>query len=180
MKRISILLVAVFSLLFVQTTLAQFDIHHLTIGVVSTQVFSQDQDHKMSDIKNPVGMGAVLGYQFDKAGAVGLTVQYADGKLEQGGGKEKDVRTSLSAFVYPLSMQTVRPYVSAGMVYTRRTTTFDTGLDQTKDLWHARFGVGAEYSLLRMITVTVDLGAYNDGMRFVAGGGSLGFRITAL
>ncbi len=180
MKRTNILLVAVFSLLFVQTTLAQFDIHHLTVGVVSTQMFSQDQEHRMSDIKNPAGMGAVLGYQFDKAGAVGLTVQYADGKIEQGGGKEKDVRTSLSAFVYPLSMQTLRPYISAGMVFTHRTTTFDNGLDQTKNLWHARFGVGAEYSLLPMLTLTVDLGTYNDGMRFVAGGGSLGFRLTAL
>ena len=180
MKRISILLVAVLSLLFVQTSLAQFDIHHLTLGVVSTQVFTQDQDHKLSDIKNPLGMGAVLGYQFNKAGAVGLTMQYADGNIEQGGGKEKDVRTSLSVFVYPLATQTVRPYVSAGMVYSRQTTTFDKGGNQTNDLWHARLGVGAEYPIFRMITLTVDLGTYNDGMRFVAGGGSLGVRFTAL
>ncbi|HTY36426.1 MAG TPA: outer membrane beta-barrel protein [Bacteroidota bacterium] len=180
MKRVLFLLVAVFTLLTTQTSVAQFDSHRLTFGVVSTQLFSQDQDHKMSDIKNPLGMGAVLGYQFDKAGAVGLTVQYADGTLEQGGGKEKDVRTSLSMFVYPLSLQTIRPYFSAGMVYTRRTTSFDSGLDQSKDLWHARFGVGAEYSLFRMVTMTVDLGAYNDGMRFVAGGGTLGFRFTAM
>jgi hypothetical protein len=180
MKRINILLVAVLSLLSLQTTMAQFDIHRASLGIVSTQVFSQDQDRKMSDIKNPLGMGAVLGYQLNNVSAVGLTVQYADGKLEEGGGKEKDLRTSLSIFVFPLSTQTLRPYISAGMVYTRQTTTFDSGLDQSRDLWHARLGVGAEYPLFRMVTMTLDLGTYNDGMKFVAGGGSLGFRITAL
>jgi hypothetical protein len=180
MKRSNILLTAALSLLIVQSSFAQFNIDHLTVGVVSTQLFSQDQDHKMSDIKNPLGVGAVLGYQFNKAGAVGLTVQSIDGNLEQGGGREKDVRTSLSVFVYPLALQNVRPYVSAGMVYTRKTTTFNVGGERSEDLWHARFGVGAEYSLLRTLTLTVDLGTYNDGMRFVAGGGSLGFRISAM
>jgi outer membrane protein W len=179
MKRISFILLT--SLVFVcaQTSLAQFDIRHLTLGVVSTEVFTQDQDHRMTDIKNPVGMGAVLGYQFNQVAAAGLTMQYMDGTIEHGGGTEKDLRTSLSLFIYPVASSTIRPYVSAGMVYTNRKTTYDILGDQSKDLWHARIGIGAEYPVLPMVTLTADLGTYNDGMRFVAGGGSLGLRFTA-
>jgi hypothetical protein len=179
MKRSQIILLLVLTLLCVQTGMSQIDVRHFTFGIVSTEVFSQNQDHKITDIKNPVGVGGVLGYQFNDAGAVGLTVQYMNGNIEQGAGTEKDVRTFFSVFVYPLRSTTVRPYVSAGMVYTHRTTSFDLLGDQTKDLWHARMGVGAEYSLLPMVTFNLDFGAYNDGMRFVAGGASLGLRFAA-
>ena len=161
-----------------QFSAAQFDIHRLTAGIVGTEVITQDTDHKLSAIDHPVGIGGLLGYQVSNTVALGLTMQYANGNLPNGAGTEKDLRGSLSLFVYPISFAQLHPYFSAGLVSTYKTTTPTAAAEKNETLWHGRFGIGAEYPVLPMVSLALDFGAYNDGMRFMAMGSSLGLRYT--
>jgi opacity protein-like surface antigen len=149
-----------------------------SVGFLGSQFGNYQLDQRISEIKNPQGYGIVVGYQLRRDIAVGITEEYAEGTMERWQGTEKNYRTNVSVFLFPFVTPHVRPYLSAGVVYTHRHQEYTGAGTQLKDMGNGRLGAGLDYPVFDRISLNGDLGLYNDGWKFVGWGGTFGLRYT--
>jgi opacity protein-like surface antigen len=173
MKKFLVLGAAVILLM---TTSATAQWERFSIGFLGSQFGNYQHDQRISEIKNPQGYGVVLGYQIRRDVAVGITEEYAEGAMERWQGTEKDYRTNASVFIFPFATQYVRPYLSAGVVYTHRHQDYIGVGMLSKDMFNGRLGAGLDYPIFDRIGMNGDLGLYNDGWKFVGWSGTFGLR----
>ncbi|MCX6138511.1 MAG: hypothetical protein NTV54_13570 [Ignavibacteriales bacterium] len=162
------------SLLFCLTATAQLE--NLSIGFIGSQFGNYHHDQRISEIRNPQGYGVVVGYQLRRDIAIGVTEEFAAGDMERWQGTEKNYRTNISVFLFPIITPYVRPYLSAGVVYTHRHLEYQNTPAENRNIYNGRLGAGLDYPIFSSISVNGDIGLYNDGWRFVGWGGSFGLR----
>lgn len=168
--------IAFFMLLFISGIFAQ---SKFSVGLVGTRFENIGSEQKLTEIENPFGYGVILGYSLSKEFTVAFTGEYFKDDLKSIAGEERDIRTHLSAYFTPFQAQTLRPYFSAGLVYTNRNTTYTaTNLEETKGIFDGRFGVGLDYNLLQNVYLNFDAGVYSDGLNIVGWSSSIGLRLS--
>lgn len=150
-----------------------------SIGLVGTRFENVGIENDFTQVKAPVGYGLILGYSLNKDISVALTGEYYNSQMDKISGNEKDFRGHLSVFLTPFPFETIRPYLSGGIVYTNRTYTYSTSnLEESKNLFNGRIGMGIDYSLIQNVFLNVDLGLYNDGLSIVGWSSSIGLRVS--
>ena len=162
--------------MLLMTTSATAQWERFSVGFLGSQFGNYQHDQRISEIKNPLGYGVVLGYQIRRDVAVGITEEYAEGEMERWLGTEKNYRTNASVFLFPMVTPYVRPYLSAGVVYTHRLQNYTGVGTQSKDMFNGRLCAGLDYPIFDRISMNGDLGLYNDGWKFVGWGGTFGLR----
>lgn len=168
--------IALLMVLFIGGTFAQ---NKFSVGLVGTRFENLGSGQKLTEIENPFGYGVLFGYSLSKDLTVAFTGEYYKDDLKSIVGEERDIRTHLSAYFTPFNAQTLRPYFSAGLVYTNRNTTYTaTNLEETKGIFDGRFGVGLDYNLLQNIYLNFDAGLYSDGLNIVGWSSSIGLRLS--
>jgi outer membrane protein W len=151
----------------------------LSVGLVGTRFENIDNDSKLTDIKAPLGYGLIVGYNLNKDLTVALTGEYFKDNMENTPGKERDLRTHLSLYLTPFSMKDIRPYISAGLVYTNRQFDYISSNTVTNDSrFDGRFGAGLDFHLISNLSFNVDAALYNDGMHIAGWSSSVGLRIN--
>ncbi|MBU1100943.1 MAG: porin family protein [Bacteroidetes bacterium] len=153
-------------------------LNKLSVGVVGTHFANLNGDDRISGIDNPFGYGLVLGYKVNNNLSVAFTGEYFKDDIEGVGGQEKNIRTHISAYITPFELETIIPYISAGVVYTNRKLEYDNSFEETKSIFNGRFGLGVDYPVFSGISLNADLGLYTDGLSFVGWSNSLGFRYS--
>jgi hypothetical protein len=93
--------------MLLMTSSASAQEERFSVDFLGSQFDNYQHDQRISEIKSPRGYGVVLGYQLRRDVAVGITEEYAEGEMERWQGTEKNYRTHVSVFVFPL----VTPYV---------------------------------------------------------------------
>jgi len=174
MKRIMITLVTL--VIFAASSLFAQSNSPLTVGLVGTHFHNYQSDNRLTEITNPYGIGAVVGYQLNQDFGLGLTVEYFNGDMERYAGTETDYRAHLSAFAFPIRIYNARPYLSAGIVFTRQKQDFDNGQEKTDNWFNGRMGVGVDYPVLPNVSLNVDFGFYSNGWDFVGWASTVGIR----
>jgi len=149
---------------------------HFSFGLVGTRFANTDNNNKLTEIENPFGYGVILGYTINKNVTVALTGEYFNDNMENLPGKETDYRMHLSAYYMPADFAGIKPYLSAGVVYTNRNYDYNLSEDETDHIFNGRIGAGLDYSLFSNISLNVDLGFYTDGLNFVGWTSSIGLR----
>jgi hypothetical protein len=153
--------------------------NRFSIGLVGTRFENLGDGQKLTQIDVPFGYGVVLGYAVNKDISVGFTGEYFKSDMKNFAGEERDLRAHVSAYFTPFPSQTVRPYLSAGLVYTNRNSTYTlTNLEETKGLLDGRFGVGLDYNILQNVYLNFDAGLYSDGLNIVGWSSSVGLRLS--
>jgi len=151
----------------------------LSFGLVGTRFENIDNDSKLTDIKNPVGYGLIVGYKLNKDLTLAFTGEYFKDNMENISGNERDLRTHISLYLTPFSIKEINPYISAGLVYTNRQFEY-TALNTTKNdgRFDGRFGAGVDFHLISNLSLNVDAALYNDGMNIAGWSSSIGLRIN--
>lgn len=168
-----------FFLVTLMTTSGMMAQNRFSIGLVGTRFENIGSEQKLTEIKAPLGYGLILGYALNKDISIAFTGEYYKDNLEKLSGEERDIRTHLSAYLTPFPSQTIRPYFSAGIVYTNRNTTYAaTNLEETKGIFDGRFGVGLDYNILQNVYLNIDAGLYSDGLNIVGWSSSVGLRLS--
>ena len=170
MKKLFIILLAIG---FLTITGAQ---ERFSFGLVGTRFANTDNSNKLTEIDNPLGYGVILGYALNENLTIALTGEYFKDDMKNSLGKETDYRAHLSAYLMPFEFTNIRPYLSAGLVYTNRNFDYAIGNDEKDNLFNGRIGVGLDYSLIRNIGLNADFGFYTDGLNFVGWTSSIGLR----
>lgn len=147
-----------------------------SFGLVGTRFANTDDDNKLTEIENPFGYGIILGYSLNQNVTIALTGEYFNDDMEDLAGEETDYRMHLSAYYMPADFSGIRPYLSAGIVYTNRNYEFNIGGEETDNVFNGRIGAGLDYSLISNISLNADLGFYTDGLKFVGWTSSIGLR----
>ena len=170
-----LLVISALVLLMSFNTFAQ---NKYSLGVIVTRFENIGDDSRMSQIDHPLGFGVIGGYQFSSEITAALTLEYFKGDIEGISGKETDYRGHFSAYYHPISFYGFRPYLSAGLVVSHKTFSFDiaTTEEDNKTNIYGRFGLGIDYSLVSDLSANVDLGFYNDGVKIAGWSSSLGLR----
>jgi len=151
--------------------------NNFSFGLVGTRFDNFDNDNKLTEIDNPMGYGLIVGYKINNDLTVAFTGEYFEDDLSDNLGTETDYRGHLSAFLTPFRMEKLRPYLSAGFVFTHRNIEYNqTGIDSDKNMIHAKFGVGFDYRLIQNIGLNFDLGVYSDGLNMDGWSSSFGLR----
>lgn len=172
MKKLVSITLLVFLLL--QTGFAQ---SKFSAGLVGTLFGNTNDNNKLTKAKNPFGYGLIIGYALNENVNVALTGEYFKNDFEGITGKEIDFRTNLSTYITPILFDGIRPYFSAGVVYTNRKFDYNGFISaETKNIINSRIGAGINYSLNKYVDLNLDLGLYNDGLYFVGWSSSVGFR----
>ncbi|MFA6596231.1 MAG: hypothetical protein WCS69_00800 [Ignavibacteriaceae bacterium] len=164
------------ALMFVLTSgvIAQ---NRFSVGIIGTRFGNSGNDYKLTEIKNPIGSGLFVSYAPSNELSLAFTGEYFKDDMENNLGKERDVRGHLSAFFTPFSWESLRPYLSAGIIYTNRKYDYSlNNINKTDDVFNERFAVGVDYRLIQNLSVNIDLGIYNDGMNIVGWSNSIGLR----
>jgi len=151
---------------------------NFSFGIITTQFHNNDGDARISEIDNPVGVGAIVGYQINSRVGVGFTAEYFSDDMQNLAGTEKDYRGNLSFFIFPVQFNRLHPYISAGTIYTHRKQNFDDGRSRSKNWIDARMGTGLDINLFRNVNLNTDVGVYSDGLNVVGWGGSIGLRFA--
>jgi hypothetical protein len=157
---------------------AESQLEGVTVGLIGSQFGNFQRDQRISEIKNPVGYGIIVGYQFHRNAALALTTEFFNGNIESGGGTERDTRTNMSLFIFPIEYSRLRPYLSTGVVLTLRSLAYMNAATEKKNIISGRLGGGVDYPILGPINANGDLGFYTDGWRYIGWGGTLGLRYT--
>lgn len=148
-----------------------------SVGLVGSRFQNFGSNNRLSEIKNPVGYGMILSYNLNKEAVVAFTGEYFNSDMEKFSGKETDFRGHLSLYVMPFRLETLKPYFSAGIVYTNRKLEYGSGIpDDTKNIFSGRFGAGVDYNLISNISLNFDLGIYSDGLNMNGWSSSVGLR----
>jgi len=151
--------------------------NHFALGIISTRFGNTADDSKLTDIKNPIGYGVLGSYSLSEEISVAFTGEYYKDDMENNLGNERDLRGHISVFLAPIHSQELRPYVSAGIVYTNRKIEYlKDNIEKNKNIVNARFGIGMDYHLIQNLFVNVDLGVYNNGLSVVGWSSSVGLR----
>jgi hypothetical protein len=151
--------------------------NRFSVGIISTRFGNTADDSKLTDIKNPIGYGVVGSYALSEEISVAFTGEYYKDDMENNLGNERDLRGHISVFLAPLASKELRPYVSAGIVYTNRKIEYlKDNIEKNKNIVDARFGIGIDYHLMQNLFINVDLGVYNDGLDVVGWSSSVGLR----
>jgi outer membrane protein W len=151
-----------------------------SIGVVVTRFENIGDDSRMSQIDNPLGFGIIGAYQISNDITFALTGEYFKGDMENVNGDESDYRAHLSVNYHPITFYKLRPYISAGLVVSHKSFSFNfaTTDETSKTNIYERYGVGIDYPLISNLTANVDLGFYNDGIKIAGWSGSIGLRYS--
>ncbi len=151
--------------------------NRFSAGIISTRFGNTADDSKLTDIKNPIGYGVVGSYALSEEISLAFTGEYYKDDMENNLGNERDLRGHISVFLAPFDSKELRPYVSAGIVYTNRKIEYlKDNSEKNKNIVDARFGIGMDYNLIQNLFVNVDFGVYNDGLNVVGWSSSLGLR----
>lgn len=170
-----------FIISFVLLTVASsaFSQNKFSIGLIGSRFENLGDGQKLTEIDAPLGYGMIVGYSINKDLTVALTGEYVKDDMANNLGKETDYRAHLSAYFTPFEADVVRPYFSAGLVYTNRNFTYNsTNVEETKGLFDGRFGVGLDYNLLQNIYLNFDAGLYSNGLNIVGWSSSIGLRVS--
>jgi len=150
-----------------------------SVGIVTSQFINTAQDDGyLSTIKNPAGFGVILGYQFHEKAGVGFTGEYMHGDMNNVLGEEKNFRSTVSFFVFPVKLQHTRFYISWGLAFNNRRWEYEDKSDETDMQPNFRGGIGLDYSLTPNVAVNLDVGMYGDGMNYLGSGSTIGIRYT--
>jgi len=149
-----------------------------SLGLIATRFENIGDDSRMSQISHPVGVGIIAGYEISGDLTAALTLEYFKGDIDGISGDESDYRAHASAYYHPLSFYGFRPYLSAGLVVSHKSFSFDaaTTEETSKTNIYGRFGCGIDYALFAGLSANLDLGFYNDGVKIAGWSGSLGLR----
>ena len=145
-------------------------------GVISTYFSNIGNSGKLTQLDHPTGYGLILGYRLTNRALLVATGEYFHGSMENLPGNERDYRFHLSLYYAPLSFDGIRPYISAGLVYTNSNYKYYNGTSDNDNHFNGRFGAGLDYPLISGINLNADLGLYTDGLNFVGISSSLGLR----
>lgn len=153
--------------------------NRFSFGLVGTRFENFNNDSKLTNIKDPFGYGLVAGYTLNKDLTIAFTGEYFKDNMENTPGNERDIRTHVSLYLTPFSMKDIRPYISAGIVYTNRQFEF-TALNTTENngRFDGRFGAGVDFHLISNLSLNLDAALYNDGMHIAGWSSSAGLRIN--
>ncbi len=162
--------------LFISSIYAQ---NRFSVGLVGTRFENIGDGQKLTEIDVPFGYGIILGYNINKDFTVAFTGEYFKDDMKNNLGEETDFRTHLSAYFTPFDANVIRPYFSAGIVYTNRNYNYNfNGQEETKNIFDGRFGVGIDYNIMQNVFLNFDAGIYSDGLNIVGWSSSIGFRIN--
>ncbi|MDF1611882.1 outer membrane beta-barrel protein [Stygiobacter electus] len=162
--------------LFISSVYAQ---NSFSIGLVGTRFENIGDGQKLTEIEVPFGYGIILGYNINKDFTVAFTGEYFKDDLKNNLGDETDLRTHLSAYFTPFDTNVIRPYFSSGIVYTYRNYNYRlNGIEETKNIFDARFGAGVDYNIIQNVYLNFDAGIYSDGLNIVGWSSSVGLRIS--
>ncbi len=151
--------------------------NRFAVGLIGTQFGNTANSSKLTELNHPMGYGAVASYALSKEISIAFTGEYFKGDFDSKDGNERDLRAHAAVVLTPLSTEIVRPYISAGIVYTNRNMEYSVkGISETKNIFNARFSLGADYRLIQNLSINADLGLYNDGMNIVGWSSSIGLR----
>ncbi len=172
MKKQYAKLIAVFLLGFASLLNAQ---SRYSIGLVSSSLVNIDNESKLSNIKNPLGYGVVLGTKITKDATIAATLEYMTGDVENSLATETNYRAHLSLFVTPINFGNLYPYFSGGAVVSNIKTTLNGNNNYDTNVF-ARFGAGVDYKVFENFGINFDLGIYSNGLKFTGISNSIGFR----
>lgn len=175
MKKLSVIFTTI---LVLSLSLANAQNSRFSAGLVTSHFNNSDSRHQISNTDNPTGMGILAAYQVKDDFAVSLSTEYLTGDLKKAAGTEDNIRTNLSAFFFPLKMQYLNPYLSAGVVLNYRTKNYDNGSDKSNTQLQSRFGLGVDVPLWRNISLNLDAATYITEIRFAGWAQSIGLRYT--
>ncbi len=171
------LLYAVSALIILSSTM--FAQNRFSIGLVGTRFENIGSEQKLTEIDVPFGYGVILGYAINPDLTLAFTGEYFKNDLKTSIGQETDYRGHLSAYFTPVHAQSIRPYLSAGFVYTDKTFDYKSiNSTESKGYFDARFGAGVDYALIQNISMNFDVGIYSDGLNFVGWSSSIGLRVN--
>lgn len=172
-----LLIISAFILVLSINSFAQ---NKFSVGVVVTRFENIGNDSRMSLIDHPMGFGVVGGYSISSDITAALTAEYFKGDMDGINGTESDYRAHLSAYYHPITFYKFRPYLSAGIVVSNKSFSFNfaTNDETSKTNLYGRFGCGIDYSLIPKLSANVDLGFYNDGSKIAGWSSSIGLRFT--
>jgi len=114
MKKQYAKLIAVFLLGFASLLNAQ---SRYSIGLVSSSLVNIDNESKLSNIKNPLGYGVVLGTKITKDATIAATLEYMTGDVENSLATETNYRAHLSLFVTPINFGNLYPIFPEEQLY---------------------------------------------------------------
>lgn len=149
-----------------------------SIGIIGSHFHNSSSNDRISTVDNPYSYGVIFSYQVDEYLTAAFSGEYFDSELENNSGTETDFRAHLSAYFTPISFNLLRPYLSAGLVYSNTSVDFKQSgfIDRTENDVYARYGIGIDIPLISGMAFNVDLGGYSNGLKFAGWSSSLGLR----
>ena len=173
MKKLNI---ALLGFLLLSVTNAFADTGRFSLGLVSSQFNNGTEIHTISEANNPLGYGLYLGAKMDEHVSFGFTGSYLNGNLKNQQGEETSYRGQAAIFLYPFKMAALRPYFSAGLVYTYQSIDFSNAKNDQNHVLHFRDSLGLEYNFAPRLAVNVDFALYNDIFHVIGTATSVGIR----
>ncbi|MCX7875798.1 MAG: porin family protein [Melioribacteraceae bacterium] len=168
-----------FVLFFAIWSSLSFAQNRFSIGVVGTRFENIGDGQNLTEIEVPYGYGLILGYNINKDLTIALTGEYFKDDLKNNLGEETDIRTHLSAYFTPFNENLIRPYFSAGIVYTNRNYNYNfSNKEESKNIFNGRFGAGIDYNIMQNVFINFDAGLYSDGLNIVGWSSSIGLRVN--
>lgn len=149
---------------------------HWTVGLISSHQHNFKADHRLSEMDNPMGYGLSLGYTINQYATFGVTATYYNADLESSLGDETLWRSSFSTYLFPFQWDRVRPFVSAGLVYSHQNLDFNGGTNETKNLLQMRHGLGLDVVIVPGVHLNLESAFYSDGLNYLGAVNSFGFR----
>lgn len=119
-----------------------------SVGIIGSHIHNNSSSDRISEANNPFGYGIVLASIFTDELSIDFTFEYLKDNLEFENRKEENLLAHYSLFLHPFKTEYVHPYLSAGVVYTHRTMSFDAKADVSEDLLNGRFSVGVDVPIV--------------------------------
>jgi hypothetical protein len=173
MKKLNI---AFLGFLLFSLTNAFADTGRFSLGLVSSQFQNRTKSHNISEANNPLGYGLYLGVKMDEHVSFGFTGSYLNGDLKQQQGEETSYRGQAAIVFHPFKVAVLRPYFSAGLVYTYQSIDFSNAKNDENHVLQFRDSLGLEYNFAPGLAVNVDFALYNDVFHVIGTATSVGIR----
>ena len=149
----------------------------ITFGIVTSKFHNYKSGQGMSEIKNPLGSGIMLGYSVQPNVAFSIIGEYM--KDEMGNNvKLSDMRATFLVHAFPYQWKNVRPYISGGLVYLRHTLESDLVKDEISSSFQIRQSIGLDFQLSPQMSLNFDMAAYSDGLKYLGHANSFCVRYT--
>jgi hypothetical protein len=166
--------------LFLLLTGLNFGQQHLSFGLVGSR-FDNLNNEKLTELDKPFGYGIVAAIPLNKDISIAFTGEYFKGDFADNSGTETDIRTHISAYITPFPFKHVKPYLSAGLVFANRQLEYTaSSTEETKNIFAARFGAGIDVPVISNLSMNLDFGLYNDGIKINGWSSSIGLRYAAV